>query len=145
MLRFRRPYDLEANARARSNARVVNDSPSLTIQSATTDCDINVLVKRFGVDKDPVPYMAADPRFYGDFSDLPDLATAMQRVRDAERLFQGLPADLRSHFNNDPGLMWAFVQDPANHDEAVELGLLKRRQPPAPQSPPTPTPGSPAA
>lgn len=138
MLQFRRRYDEQANARARSNVRVQNDEPSLTVQSATPDCDINVLVKRFGIDKDPVPYQAADPRFYGDFSDLPDLATALTRVRRAEQLFNDLPADLRSFFHNDPALMWAFVNDPENAEQAVEMGLLARQPAPEPQSPPTP-------
>lgn len=142
---FRRPYDEEANARARAKTRVCNDLPSLTVQSATTDCDINVLVKRFGIDKDPVPYLAADPSFYGDFSDLPDLATALNRVRHAEQLFNALPAQLRSYFHNDPALMWAFVNDPANADEAVRMGLLQRRMPPDEQTPPAPTRDTPAA
>lgn len=141
---WRRRYDEDDNARARAKSRVRNEDPSLTVQSAATDCDLNVLVKRFGIDKDPVPYMAADPRFYGDFSDLPDLATALQRVRRAEQLFNDLPADLRSFFSNDPGLMWQFVNDPANADECVEMGLLMRREPTTPQSPPTPTRDTPA-
>lgn len=144
MLHFRRPYDLAADARARANVRVQNDQPSLTIQSATVDCDINVLVKRFGIDKDPVPYAAADPRFYGDFSDLPDLATALMRVRDAEQRFRDLPLDIRTYFQNDPALLWAWVNDPANADAAVEMGLLRRDEAATPPSPPPPSRDTPA-
>lgn len=142
---WRRRYNEDDNERARAKSRVRNDDPSLTVQSATTDCDLNVLVKRFGIDKDPVPYMAADPRFYGDFSDLPDLATALQRVRHAEQLFRDLPAEMRAFFSNDPGLMWQFVNDPENADACVEMGLLMRREPTTPQSSPTPTGDTPAA
>lgn len=142
-MRFRGKYDEAAQTRARVNARVRNEQPSLTQQSATVDCDLNVLVKRFGIDKGPLPVVPVDPRFYGDFDDQLDLGTAMTRVAEARDRFMTLPPDVRAEFNNDPAELWLFVNDPANVEAAVEMGLLKRSSPAAASSEPTPTPATP--
>lgn len=108
----------------------INDQPSLTKQGAAPDCDINNIVRAFGRNF-PVPPEVMDPRYYGDLSDVPDLQTALERIREAEAHFQALPSRLRSKFNNSPAELWDFINDPSNADEAVELGLLKRPDPPA--------------
>lgn len=125
-MRFRGKYDEAAQTRARVNARVRNAEPSLTQQSAAADCDLNVIMARFGATKSPIPNIPTDPRFYGDFDDQFTLREAMDRVHHAEDMFFQLPAELRAKFDNDPSIMWEFVMDPANADEAVELGILKR-------------------
>lgn len=130
-MRFRGKYDEAAQTRVRVNARVRNAEPSLTQQSAAADCDLNVIMKRFGADKSPIPQIPTDPRFYGDFDDQFTLREAMDRVHQAEDMFFQLPADLRAQFDNDPALMWEFVMDPANADQAVEMGILKRDEDPA--------------
>jgi len=128
-MRFRRKYDVAASTRARVNARVRNEEPSMTQQSAAADCDLNVLVKRFGIDQGPLAPVPVDPRYYGEFDDSLDLSTALGRVREATNRFNLLPASLRAEFNNDPGLLWEWVNNPDNWPEAVEMGLLKRTSP----------------
>lgn len=123
---FRLPYDYQADQDMRVLTQLVCHTPSLTQIHHADDADINILVKRFGIDKMPLPPEANDPRWYGDVSDIPDLRTALGTVREAQERFQALPARLRGRFANDPALMWEFVNDPQNAEEAVTLGLLAR-------------------
>ncbi|WNK12565.1 MAG: internal scaffolding protein [Microvirus sp.] len=116
----------------------VNNEPSLCQQSFTEDADINVIVRRFGLDKGPLPTEAINPRYYGDFTDVPDLRTALELVRDAENKFMDLPADIRKRFDNSAAKMWHFVNDPDNAELAVKWGLLKTYVPDTP-TPPTDT------
>lgn len=103
--------------------------PSRTQQQFLKDCDINVILQR---------YMkhGADPRLpqegmFGDFSNLPDLQSAMNTVIEAETAFFGLPSKVRREFDNDPVKLLEFLQDPGNRDRAVELGLVDAPQEPA--------------
>lgn len=110
------------------------EDASLTNQQFVQDADINVLVKRFGLDKVAVPSLALDARYYGDVSEVPDLRTLLDIARDAENKFMELPADLRARFDNSPAQLWAFVNDPINEEASVKLGLL-HRPPPEPAVP----------
>lgn len=101
---------------------------SLTQQSFSEDADINVIVRRYGLDNAKMPVAPIDPRYYGDFTDVPDLRTALDIVRDAENRFMDLPAALRSRFDNSAAKLWDFVSNPANAEESVRLGLLARQE-----------------
>lgn len=105
----------------------------LTKQSFKDEADINVLIARYG---EAVVASsggeASREMFYGDFSDGLDYLAARQSILNAEAAFQSLPAQLRDRFRNDPGELLEFIQDEANHEEAVKLGLLVRKEPAAP-------------
>ncbi|WNK14973.1 MAG: internal scaffolding protein [Microvirus sp.] len=123
---FRHWNDAEANQKVGDACMLDNTEESLTQQQFADDADINVLAYRYGLDNQPMPTAPIDPSFYGDFTNVPDLRTAMDLVRDAENRFMDLPAKLRARFDNRPAKMWHFVNDPENADEAVRLGLLQR-------------------
>lgn len=108
-----------------------NTEPSKTQQGPAHDCDINNIAKAFGLSGKNafVPPEVFDPQYYADLSEAPDLQTALNLVRDAENQFMRLPAELRRRFNDSPVTLWNFVQDPANAQMAVELGLLKAPPP----------------
>lgn len=108
------------------------EDESLTQQHFTEEADLNVLAKRFGLDKGPLPVAPADPRYYGDMSNIPDLRTVLDIAHDAREKFAALPAKLRARFNNQASQLWDFVNDPENADEAVRLGLLARPEPEIP-------------
>lgn len=143
MSRVRSRGDLAGDARARALACVRDFPPSIVQASAANDCDINVLVKRFGIGAEAVPPMAADPRYYGDFDLGLTLQGALDRIVDASEKFARLPVELRNRFDNSPAQLWRFVMDPRNAEAAVEMGLLARRSPVEPRSPVGPPSGNP--
>ncbi|QXP08116.1 MAG: internal scaffolding protein [Arizlama microvirus] len=114
--------------RIRSNGskRVVyvNDEPSLTKQSFSQECDINVIMARFEKTGILSSENAQTPR-YGDFSDVIDYDESLRVVMEADEAFMSLPAKVRARFENDPSQLIEFVRDPANVDEAVSLGLME--------------------
>lgn len=56
------------------------------------------------------------------------LQDALLTVQDAREMFESMPAVVRNRVNNDPVQFLQFVQDPANTDELVQLGLATRRE-----------------
>jgi len=135
--KWRCAYDGTEEAEGLAAGTTCEDE-SLTQQSFRDDADLNVLVRRFGIDKIPVPPMAQDPAYFGDFSNVPDLRTALDLVNDATNRFMELPPQLRAKFDNSPAKLWHFVNDPDNASEAVRLGLLATVQP---ETPPPVVPG----
>jgi len=101
----------------------------------TEDVDINVIMKRFGVkDGSIIPRWANAKAIYGDFSNIPDNAVEVAEIlRVGELSFKTLPADIRNRFQSGAKL-YEWLGDPTHAEEAVQLGLLKKR-PPAPMTP----------
>lgn len=103
-----------------------------TQQSFKDDCDINLIMKRFertGM----LDHLNQFEGSYGDFTDVPtSYHDAVNQVLAAQDMFMTVPARVRAMFDNDPGKFLAFVDDPANAEKMVELGLA--RQAPAPSS-----------
>lgn len=130
LMTYRLLHDVEADEKAAAECMVANTEPTLTQQQFAEDADINVLARRFGLDKVAIPAAPLDPSFYGDFTEVPDLRTAMDLVNEATNRFMDLPAKLRERFDNNPAKLWHFVNDPENGPEAVRLGLLKQVQEP---------------
>ncbi|AYP28829.1 MAG: minor capsid protein [Microviridae sp.] len=126
-MRWRNPYDEEENAFYRELAANPGGGEVITQQHFAVDCDLNNMVKRFGIKG--VPVMPIDPSSYGDFSGAPDLREALEIIRDAREQFEALPAVMRRRFDNNPAELYAFLQDPQNVEEAITLGLLTKRSP----------------
>jgi len=96
--------------------------PGLTKQQFKDECDINLImakVARGGV----VNFRNKHEPQYGDAT-APDFLDAMNTVVQAEEMFMDLPAKLRKRFENDPAQFLAFVDDVANRDEAISIGLI---------------------
>lgn len=105
------------------------DATSMTNQSDKDGTDLNILVGRMTAaelrDLPPI-----DPAFYGDLGEVAtmDLQDVMDRVKDANDKFMALPSKIREHFDNNPGKLNKFLNDPNNLDKAVDLGILRRVQ-----------------
>lgn len=127
-MQFRKQYDIDEDRTERNATNLADFEDTLTIQDAP-DTDINDLMRRFGI-KDgselPANLGVADPRYYGDFTDITDFRDSLDRTRDAEWKFMQLPAQLRDRFANDPYKLHTFIHDPRNIEEAVRLGLLHK-------------------
>lgn len=129
-------YDVKAASDA---ARLVPSMPSRVKPEFAEDCDINVIVRRFGL-TGQVPANVRMP-LTGDFSAALDFHSANNLVLEARDSFDRLPGDLRKRFGFDPGRLMEFLEDPSNRAEAVSLGLVDA--PPAvPAEPAVPASGS---
>lgn len=104
-------------------------------QSHASECDINVLMSRYETTGVLEHRIDAPPQ-YGDFSDVPDYAIALQIVIDGQKSFASMEAIVRDRFGNDPARFMDFVENPSNIDEGVRLGIFKA--PPVPEVAPAP-------
>jgi len=120
MIEFRKPY-------TQKSVSVSFPEQGRTKQSHKDECDINkILIKyqKTGL----LEFVNKNQPQYGDFSGF-DFMNAMNTVAKASEMFDQLPAAVRKRFNNEPGEFMTFVDDPANTDEAIRLGLATKREP----------------
>ena len=119
----RSPYNYDTD-QASAESGLLCEDLSLAQQQFRDECDINMIVRRFGVTGE-LPTTAAMPS-YGDFSGITDYREALDAVRAAEASFMALPARTRARFENDPQQLLEFLAVDANRPEAVELGLIPK-------------------
>lgn len=101
----------------------VFEDMSLTEQSKKEEANINNIVgkyKRTGI----LPIARGRPQ-YGDFTNVSDYQSSLQKIIEVNEEFENLPAVLRKKFKNDPSNMLEFVMDENNREEAEKLGLLE--------------------
>ena len=104
----------------------MNDEPSMTIQSAADETDINVMIARYQKTgsfhaSTNMPTVRPD---FGDFVAVPDYQNAMNILIQAQDQFAALPAQIRDRFANSPENYLAFLSDSSNKEEAIKLGLV---------------------
>jgi len=116
--------------RTRRRVTVDCSGDGRTHQSFKNECDINRIMARHR--KTGLVKQRQDRPQYGDFSNVGDYQQALDLVITAEAMFSELSSDVRARFQNDPQQFLNFVDDPANQDEAVELGIAA---PPMPEIP----------
>jgi len=117
-LSIRKPYDPS------TPSKQLFPKPTMAKQSFQAECDINNIMKKYqntGV----IEHVQKTQGAYGDFSTHTDYHDSVNRVNAANEAFLQLPSKVRKAFDNNPGNMLAFLDDPANYDEAVRLGLVK--------------------
>lgn len=120
---LRSGYNYDRN-QASDESGLAEFGESVTQQQFREECDINEIVRRFGLTGElPDTYR---PPVSGDFTEVTDFYTAMLAVRRAEESFLQLPGQLRARFNNDPGRFLEFIEDAGNREEAEKLGLLAK-------------------
>jgi len=118
---MRTQYNYDRNAASNASG-LVCEEPTRAQQHHRDECDINVILERFGkTGQMPVSAISAQ---YGDFSGVVDYHTALNTLIAAESEFDALPAKLRSMFANEPANLIEFLNDEKNKDKAIELGLV---------------------
>ena len=108
----------------RRRVSFVCNTPSRTKQAMKQECDINGIMKRYertGV----VSHLAHREAYFADVSEVPDFATALRVVQDADKMFSSLPAAIRKEFENDPIKYVEFCMTPGNEERMRELGLAE--------------------
>jgi phage internal scaffolding protein len=117
----RNPYNYDMALASEESGLVCKD-PSLAQQHMKDECDINVLVERFGV-TGSMPVAPLEPS-YGDFSGVGDYYTALNKIKAADEAFMALPAKIRAKFDHDPNALLNYLQNEENRDEAIQIGLI---------------------
>lgn len=97
------------------------EDPSRAIQSMKEEADINTIVRNFGV-TGQLPVGVRVPQ-YADFAEVSDYREAIEAIREAEKSFLAMPAEVRARFDNSPQLFLEFCSDSRNLDEMRKLGL----------------------
>lgn len=122
-LRHQFPENYDTNAAGDETA--IETGAHGADQSFKDDCDINVILKRFGIGYEiPAGVRMPQP---GDFVGISDFHTAMNQLRETQENFNALPANIRAEFNNDPGQFFAAALDEKNRDRFAELGMLTQK------------------
>lgn len=121
-MEFRTGYNYDRDAVSLETGLAVDSSECQVQEQFKDDCDINTIVRRFGL-TGQVPENFRMP-VSGDFSGIGDFQSAMELVRASEDAFMTLPASLRSRFGHSPQQLLEFLGDAGNRDEAVRLGLV---------------------
>lgn len=122
----RSPYNYDADLVSNETGLKCEDA-SLAQQHQKDESDINVIVKRFGLTGE----LPANPRLpqYGDFTGIKDYQSALHAVQSAQEAFMEIPAEIRARFDNDPEVFLEFCANPANKEEAIKIGLIKKPEP----------------
>lgn len=141
----RRPYD----ASVRSS--ITFPEKTMAKQAFKDECDINTIMSKYqktGL----IEHVQKVQGSYGDFTSVQDYQLSLNQVIEAQEAFEHLPAKIRARFQNDPSHLMSFLEDAANRDEAIALGLVEPSSPPQPEAPAArpegaepPTPTTPAA
>lgn len=77
----------------------------------------------------PIESVAWGTPQFGDFSNVDSYVVARQRIASTNEDFGRLPSEIRNRFQNDPAKLVEFLSNPANLNEAVELGIITPGQP----------------
>lgn len=117
-MKFRTNYD----ERVISNG-IEFTEPSRTKQSELEACDINNIMARYAT-TGVLTHLASGQPLYGDFSEVEDYQTSLNKVMSAEERFNSLPSDIRKKFDYDPQKMVEFILDEKNREECVKLGFI---------------------
>jgi phage internal scaffolding protein len=117
----RNPYNYSMDEVSNETGLLCQDK-SLAQQHMKDECDINVIIERFGV-TGQIPTTPVSPQ-YGDFSGVTDYHSALNQINATMDDFMALPAQLRVRFDHDPVKLLEFLENDQNRDEAIQLGLI---------------------
>lgn len=86
-------------------------------------CQTDTIIRKYnmmGVN----PFIAQGQSQYLDTTQIPSFVAAQNAQIKVKEYFEGLPADIRLEFNNDPMQFAEVVSDPRNADYLREIGVL---------------------
>ncbi|AXH73466.1 MAG: internal scaffolding protein [Microviridae sp.] len=118
---LRTEFNYDTNKASRESGLECKEE-TMTKQAFAEECDINTIVRRFGL-TGQLPENVRAPT-YGDFTEIPNFHAAMNSIVMAREAFDKMPADIRYRFANDPGRFVDFCSDDRNRAEAEKLGLV---------------------
>jgi len=127
------------------NTATVNTDPTRTKQEFKEVTNIRKIMKKYERTGE-LTHIAPELMAYANFTEVPDLKTALDNVDNVRAKFQELPGLIRKEFAHDPTKLVEFVRDPANLERGRELGIFKpeERAKPMPTAQETGAPDEPA-
>lgn len=129
---LRTPHNYDRKKASDSNGLKCADA-TRTQQHFKEECDINTLVRRFGLTGE-FPQNLRTP-INPEFAQVTDFHGAMTLIAEARQAFGQMPAETRYRFHNDPAEFVDFCSNPENRAEMRKMGLLVPEEAP-PASPP---------
>ncbi len=90
-----------------------------TKQSFKDETDINKILKR-AQKTGTISHLNKFEARYGDFSDF-DFFDAQLKLSEGRTIFDALPSEIRSEFNQSAAQFFKYVNDPANIDRLEKL------------------------
>lgn len=93
-----RGYDAKKHS---EDTSIHTGSDSRVQQQYANEVDVNTIMKRYGITA--TAPLGPATGVYGDFTDIEDYESAVERIRGAEARFMALPAAVRERFGNNPG------------------------------------------
>jgi len=134
--------------KAQFRKQYVDPLPSKTDQSFRQEVNVNSIMDKYRKGQQ-ITHVRQNAGIYADVSNVPDLAGAFEKVRQASSTFATLPAEIRERLNNDPRNLEGFLVNPANKDLAMKYGLIQKKSAEVPSDEstkvPPATPASPPA
>lgn len=101
-----------------------NSEQESKVQEQFADaCQTDTIIRKYnmmGVN----PFIASGNSQYLDTTQIPSFVCAQNAQVKVKEYFDGLPADVRLEFNNDPAQFAEAVLDPQNADYLREIGVL---------------------
>ena len=100
-----------------------SDQPSKVQEQFADACQTDTIIRKYnmmGVN----PFIAEGSSQYLDTTQIPEFFVAQNAQVKVKEYFEGLPADIRLEFNNDPMQFAEVVSDPQNADYLREIGVL---------------------
>lgn len=107
-----------------------SDQESKVQEQFADSCQTDTIIRKYntmGIN----PFIAAGGSQYLDTTQIPDFLVAQNAQVKVKEFFEGLPADIRLEFNNDPMQFAEVVSDPNNADYLREIGVLEPLPPKA--------------
>lgn len=104
-------------------------APGRTKQSFAAECDINTIMARY-MKTGVLEHVREDIAQYLDVSGV-DFQKSMDLVAGAQSMFHSLPSHIRTKFDNSPRAFLEFMENPANAQEAISLGLATAQAEPS--------------
>lgn len=131
--------DIEQPLPKRPRVQIDCSQGGRTKQSHTESTDINAIMRKHLKGGD-LTHIAEGIATYGDFTKISSYQEAINQVEQAEREFGQLPAKVRDRVQNDPEKFLAFIANPDNLDECIELGIVEAKSVPNPHDKPESAP-----
>lgn len=131
---MRTPYNFNT-AQNSAETATKNNEPTMTNQAFKDEVDLNVIMARYigtGVVPQNITRIPLPPE---QLIEPMDYQTALHYVMEVHDAFEQLPASVRARFQNNPQEIMQFIENPANREEAIRIGLIDA-PPLASQNPP---------